>query len=85
VNPRHDDALFQHDFFTEINNILDELEDLEFIYAHGAQFEEYKLKEQQKFDEEEKTKEEARCYFSQSPSRDGGDVSVAEFVVGISP
>jgi hypothetical protein len=40
VSPRHDATIFQHDVLSEMNNILEELEDLEFLYAHGAQFEE---------------------------------------------
>jgi hypothetical protein len=64
---------------------LEELEDLEFLYAHGPQLEEYKLKEQKKFVEEEKSREEVRGYFSQSLSRDGSEVSVAEYVAGTYP
>jgi hypothetical protein len=78
VNHRHDAALFQHDFFSEINSCLEELGDLEFLYAQGPQFEEYTLKEQKKFDEEEKIWVHFCVYFLQSPSRDGGDASVAE-------
>jgi hypothetical protein len=77
--------LFQHDYFAEINKILEELEDIEFLYAHGAQFEEYKMKEQHKFDEEDTTRQEVRDCFLQSLSRDGGDSSAAEYVVGTSP
>jgi hypothetical protein len=64
---------------------VEDLEDLEFLYVRGPQLEEYKLKGKQKFDEEERSREEVRGYFSQSPSRDGGDVSVSESVAGTFP
>jgi hypothetical protein len=70
VNPRHDAAISQQDFFAKMNNMFEVLEDLEFLYAHGEQFEEYTLKEEQKFDEDEKlllavpfTKEGRRLFF----------------------
>jgi hypothetical protein len=87
INPIHDATIFQQDFLSEINNMLEELDDLEFIYAHGAQFKGYKLREQHKFDEDKTTRKEAHGCFSQTPSprRDGGYTSAAESSGGASP
>jgi hypothetical protein len=49
---------YQEDFTGEMNSALDELEDLEFLYAYDRQREEYTLKEEEKFEEDEKMRKE---------------------------
>jgi hypothetical protein len=56
ANASSDTARHQNDVLREVNNVEDQLEDLEFMYVYGDQWEEYRKLALAKFEDDEESR-----------------------------